>query len=70
MTPSEKWVLGLFAVYSLPAFLMGVGATLLFVRLKAVPRFLSPEIIFDPETSGLAPADNSHGLLSPPIKLP
>ncbi len=50
MTPSEQWILGLFAVYSIPAFLLGIGAALLFGRLRrtaAAPDFLSPERTFE-----------------------
>lgn len=70
MTPSEHWILGLFAVYSIPAFLSGVGTTLLFMRrrrgatARPVPDFLSPERTFErrdliagvPADKGLLPA--------------
>ena len=65
MTPSEQWILGLFAVYAIPAFLFGVGVTLAFVRLAgrrrgAVPDFLSPDSTFqrrDVIAAGFAPRD-------------
>ena len=42
MTPTEKWMLGLVAVYSIPSFLFGVGITLLFVRWQGVFAFPLP----------------------------
>ncbi len=53
MTPSEQWILGLVAVYAIPSFLLGVGVTLLAMRLwdrrrPVVPNFLSPDRTFAP----------------------
>ena len=73
MTPSEKWMLGLWAVYGIPSFLSGVGITLLFVRAHGrrkatakMPGILSPDRTF--EQGDLlaplpAPADRSGGIL-------
>jgi hypothetical protein len=77
MTLTEQWILGLLAVYSMPAYLLGVGTTLLFVRLRGrgsatMPSFLSPELTFerhDLETPGATPADESHGLLAQHLRL-
>jgi hypothetical protein len=62
MTPSEKWVLGLFIVYSIPAFPLGVGITLLFVRLGAA-NFLSPARTFE------RPAHQGPSLVVQPVRL-
>jgi len=42
MTPTEKWMLGLVAVYSIPSFLFGVGITQLFVRWRGFFAFPLP----------------------------
>jgi hypothetical protein len=54
MTPTERWILGLVLVYSVPSFISGIGLTLLAVRWRDIrraatmtPRFLSPELTFD-----------------------
>jgi len=59
MTPTEKWMIELALVYSVPAFIAGVGVTLLCVHRRDVgravammPRFLSPKLVF--EGRGLA----------------
>ena len=79
MTPSEQWILGLFAVYSIPAFLFGVGVTLAFVRWRSrrtttalMPDFLSPERTFerrDVIALGFAPADNSRNAVPGGLRL-
>jgi hypothetical protein len=46
MTPSELWIIGLFAVYAIPSFLFGVGLTLVCVQWRALLRLLSPERTF------------------------
>ena len=61
MTPTEKWMLGLVAVYSIPSFLFGVGMTLLFIRRRAfftfpLPSKNKPER-HDRMAGGFAPAD-------------
>jgi len=65
MTPTEKWILGLALVYSVPSFLSGIGITLLVVRWRDIrrtvamtPRFVSPELTF--EASDRTPADEIH----------
>ena len=52
MTPSQQWILGLFVVYSIPAFLFGVGLTLAVVRRRRtatamLPGLLSPDRTFE-----------------------
>ncbi len=79
MTPSEQWILGLFAVYAIPGFLLGVGVTLAFVRWRSrrtatatIPSFLSPERTFERRdiiAVGFAPADKSRGLPADGLRL-
>jgi hypothetical protein len=38
MTPTEQWILGLIAVYSVPSFFLGMAATLSFVRWRNAHR--------------------------------
>jgi ABC-type microcin C transport system permease subunit YejB len=66
MTPTEKWMLGLVAVYSIPSFLFGVGITLLFVRWRGFfafplrPGLPSPRYKLERRervAAGFAPAD-------------
>jgi hypothetical protein len=69
MTPSEKWMLGLWAVYGIPSFLCGVGLTLLLVRWRDRRRiaglmrsFLSMDFATERREPGATPADAGHGL--------
>lgn len=55
MTPSEQWIFGLFIVYSIPAFILGIGSALLFVgwrsrggSIERMVSLLSPEQTFEP----------------------
>jgi hypothetical protein len=67
MTPSEQWVLGLFAVYAVPSFFLGVGLTLLVTHIRsrrrgggAISRLLTPEQVFAPsdgKAENLPPRD-------------
>jgi len=76
MTPTEAWIIKLLAVYSLPAFLCGIGVALLFVNWRsianAMPRFLSPELTFERDgliSSGESVADKAKGLLPNGLRL-
>jgi hypothetical protein len=40
MTPTEKWIMLLALVYSVPSFISGVGITLLFVHWRDISRAL------------------------------
>ena len=70
MTPTEKWILGLALVYSVPSFFSGIGITLLVVRWRDIrravamtPPFLSPELTFEQPDfvpTSLTPADEVH----------
>ena len=75
MTPSEQWILGLFAVYSIPAFLFGVGLTLACVRWRGrrsalMPGLLSAERTFERrDAPGATPTDIRRGLLRNAVRL-
>ena len=79
MTPSEQWILGLFAVYSIPAFILGVGVTLVSVRwrnrknpTRVMPSFLSPERTFEPrdlDALGATPPNKVHTWVAEGLKL-
>ena len=76
MTPTEHWILGLVLVYSVPAFISGIGVTLLFVRWRSVlsatamtPRFLSPELMFERDDLKAARTAKGEGLLAKRLRL-
>ena len=80
MTPTEKWIIGLALVYSVPAFFSGVGSTLLFVhwrdiRRALLQRLLSPlpqKLALEPrvfQAISLTPTDESQGLLPNGLRL-
>jgi hypothetical protein len=79
MTPTEHWILGLVLVYSVPAFMAGIGATLLFLRWRRVlsaaamtPRFLSPERMFerdDLQDARTGPTDKGQGMRAQGLRL-
>ncbi len=75
MTPTEKWILCLALVYSVPAFFSGVGVTLLYVYWQDIRRALFSRL-FSPAVEppifkaiSLTPADDSQDLLPDAYRL-
>lgn len=79
MTPTEKWILCLALVYSVPSFLSGVGITLLVLRWQDIRRaFMMPAFPALPwriyegpglMAPGLTPTEEGHYLLPEGLRL-